>query len=61
MFIFPTASNYITMEWFKVAEGLATYRDIATGPLILASIYNGLREATIEPINLNVKGPLWMV
>ncbi|CAB4286045.1 unnamed protein product [Prunus armeniaca] len=61
MFIFPTTSNYITMEWFKVAGGLATYRDIATGPLILASIYNGLREATIEPINLNVKGPLWMV
>lgn len=49
------------MEWFQVAEGLATYSDIATGPLILASIYKGLREATIEPINLNVKGPLWMV
>ncbi|KAL6279453.1 hypothetical protein ACE6H2_016334 [Prunus campanulata] len=60
-FIFPSASNYITMEWLHLAEGLSSYRDIATGPLILASIYRALREATVEPINLNVKGPLWMV
>ncbi|PQM43107.1 uncharacterized protein Pyn_35881 [Prunus yedoensis var. nudiflora] len=60
-FIFPSASNCITMEWLHLAEGLSSYRDIATGPLILASIYRALREATVEPINLNVKGPLWMV
>ncbi|CAB4279160.1 unnamed protein product [Prunus armeniaca] len=41
------------MEWLQLAGGLATYRDIATAPLILASIYRGLREATIESINLN--------
>ncbi|PQM35261.1 uncharacterized protein Pyn_02419 [Prunus yedoensis var. nudiflora] len=56
-FIFPSASNCITMEWLHLAEGLSSYRDIATGPLILASIYRALREATVEPINLNVKGP----
>ncbi|PQP98292.1 uncharacterized protein Pyn_37593 [Prunus yedoensis var. nudiflora] len=49
------------MEWLHLAEGLASYRDIATGLLILASIYRALREATVESINLNVKGPLWMV
>lgn len=38
-----------------------TLSGIATGPLILASIYRGLRNVTIEPINLNGKGPLWMV
>lgn len=49
------------MEWLQLAGCLATYRDIATAPLILANIYKGLGEVTIEPINLNVKGPLWMV
>ncbi|CAB4309602.1 unnamed protein product [Prunus armeniaca] len=44
------------MEWLQLAGGLATYRDIATAPLILASIYRGLREATIESINLNGLG-----
>ncbi|CAB4286698.1 unnamed protein product [Prunus armeniaca] len=60
-FIFPSASNCITMEWLHLAKSLVSYRDIATGPLILGSIYRALREATIVPINLNVKGPLCMV
>ncbi|KAI5310929.1 Hypothetical predicted protein [Prunus dulcis] len=42
-------------------ECLASWRDVADGPLVLASIYKGLKEATIEPINLNVNGQLGMV
>ncbi|CAL9004886.1 unnamed protein product [Prunus brigantina] len=44
-----------------MAEGLASHRDIATGPLVLGSIYRALREATVVPVNLHVKGALWMV
>ncbi|CAB4268889.1 unnamed protein product [Prunus armeniaca] len=60
-FLFPSTSNCIIMEWLHLAEGLASYWDIATGPLVLGSIYRALREATVAPINLNVKGLLWMV
>ncbi|KAI5334161.1 hypothetical protein L3X38_024294 [Prunus dulcis] len=60
-FIFPSAFNCITTEWLHLAKGLASHRDIATGPLTLALIYRALREATVERVNRNVKGPLWMV
>lgn len=60
-FILPSAFNCITMEWLHLAKGLASHRDIATGPLSLALIYRALREATVERVNRNVKGPLWMV
>ncbi|CAB4268413.1 unnamed protein product [Prunus armeniaca] len=48
-----------TMD-YPHGEHIMFMMDIATGPLVLGSIYRALREATIAPVNLNVKGPMWM-
>lgn len=49
------------MEWIYLAEPLANHQDVAKDPLILTSTYRCLRDITVEPLNLNVNEPLWIV
>ncbi|CAL2247044.1 unnamed protein product [Prunus armeniaca] len=59
-FIFPNADEGVTLEYMHLAEALHNEMGVATCPFILASLYHCLHQITINPLNLNVCGPIWM-
>ncbi|CAB4307235.1 unnamed protein product [Prunus armeniaca] len=60
-FIFPSASKCVRVEWRHLAEALHNHSDVATGQWALASIYRCLHDVTVDPVNMNINGPIWMV
>ncbi|CAB4317105.1 unnamed protein product [Prunus armeniaca] len=49
------------IEFMHLAEALHNESDLATGPFMLALLYHCLHRITVDPFNLNVCGPIWML
>ncbi|CAB4268890.1 unnamed protein product [Prunus armeniaca] len=60
-FIFPHADEGVRTEFMYLAEALHNKSDLATGPFMLASLYHCLYRITVDPFDLNVCGPIWML
>lgn len=59
-FIFSNAERKVKPEYMHLAEALHNEVGVATGQFMLAFLYHCLHRITINPLNLNVCGPVWM-
>lgn len=48
------------LEYTHLVEALHNEIGVATCPFMLASLYHYLHQITINSLNLNVCGPIWM-
>ncbi|PQQ16119.1 uncharacterized protein Pyn_35635 [Prunus yedoensis var. nudiflora] len=60
-FVFPNVDGSVSPEYMHLAEALHNESGLATGPFMLASLYRCLYQITVNPLDLAVCGPLWMV
>ncbi|BFG34694.1 hypothetical protein CerSpe_209680 [Prunus speciosa] len=60
-FIFPNVDGSVSPEYMHLAEALHNELGLATCLFMLASLYHCLYQITVNPLNLAVCGPIWMV
>lgn len=59
-FIFPNAKEKVKPKYMHLAEALHNEVGVATGPFMLAYLYHCLHQITINLLDLNVCGSVWM-
>ncbi|CAB4298498.1 unnamed protein product [Prunus armeniaca] len=59
-FIFPKAEEEVKPEYMHLAEALNNEVGVATRPFMLAFPYHCLHQITINLLDLNVHGSVWM-